>query len=45
MKILVLGATGLIGSHVLRALRGAGCAVTGLSRRRPDGERLSLIHI
>ncbi|MRW87463.1 NAD-dependent epimerase/dehydratase family protein [Pseudoduganella sp. FT26W] len=39
MKILILGATGLIGSHALQALRGAGCAVTGLSRRRPEGER------
>ncbi|MRX07982.1 NAD(P)H-binding protein [Pseudoduganella sp. FT25W] len=38
MKILILGATGLIGSHALQALRGAGCAVTGLSRRRPEGE-------
>jgi uncharacterized protein YbjT (DUF2867 family) len=39
MKVLVTGATGLIGSHVLRALRNAGCSVVGASRRRPQGER------
>ena len=39
MKVLVIGATGLIGGHVLRALRAAGCAVVGASRRRPAGER------
>jgi uncharacterized protein YbjT (DUF2867 family) len=39
MKVLVLGATGLIGSHAVRALRAAGCEVTGLSRRRPVGEQ------
>jgi uncharacterized protein YbjT (DUF2867 family) len=38
MKVLVVGATGMIGSHALQALRGAGCSVTGLSRRRPAGE-------
>jgi uncharacterized protein YbjT (DUF2867 family) len=39
MKVLILGATGLIGSHALQTLRAAGCAVTGLSRRRPATER------
>ena len=39
MKILILGATGLIGSDVLRALRAAGCTVIGASRRRPLDER------
>jgi uncharacterized protein YbjT (DUF2867 family) len=38
MKVLVLGATGLVGSHVLRALRAAGCVAVGASRRRPEGE-------
>lgn len=40
MKVLILGATGLIGSHALRALRNAGCEVIGMSRRRPGGERV-----
>lgn len=35
MNVLILGATGLIGSHALRALAMAGCTVTGASRRRP----------
>lgn len=39
MKVLVLGATGLIGSHTLRALRAAGCDAIGASRHRPPGER------
>lgn len=39
MNILVLGATGLVGSHALLALRAAGCTVTGVSRCRPAGER------
>jgi len=38
MRVLVTGATGLIGAHVVRALRAAGGAVTGLSRQRPAGE-------
>ncbi|NRR32149.1 SDR family oxidoreductase [Oxalobacteraceae bacterium] len=38
MKVLVTGATGLIGGHVLRALRVAGHSVVGMSRRRPQGE-------
>lgn len=37
MKVLVVGATGLIGGHAMSALRAAGCTVTGLSRRRPVG--------
>lgn len=39
MRILITGATGLIGSHALRALRAAGCGVIGASRRRPPEER------
>ena len=39
MKVLVIGATGLIGGHVLRAFRAAGCAAVGASRRRPADER------
>lgn len=35
MKVLILGATGLIGSHALRALHAAGCETIGVSRRRP----------
>lgn len=38
MNVLVLGATGLIGSHTLQALRAAGCNAIGASRRRPPGE-------
>lgn len=40
-KVLVLGATGLIGRHVLGALRRAGYAAIGVSRRRPAGETAS----
>ena len=39
MNVLVIGATGLIGGYVLRALRAAGCQAIGASRRRPAGER------
>jgi uncharacterized protein YbjT (DUF2867 family) len=39
MKVLVLGATGLIGGHALRALRAAGCTAIGASRHRPPDER------
>jgi uncharacterized protein YbjT (DUF2867 family) len=39
MKVLIVGATGLIGSHALQALRNAGCTAVGMSRRRPAGER------
>jgi uncharacterized protein YbjT (DUF2867 family) len=39
MRVLVIGATGLVGGHVLRALRAAGCTAVGASRRRPDDER------
>jgi uncharacterized protein YbjT (DUF2867 family) len=35
MKVLVLGATGLIGSHVLAALLQQGCEAVGISRRKP----------
>ncbi|MCU6498112.1 NAD(P)H-binding protein [Rugamonas sp. A1-17] len=38
MKALVLGATGLVGSHALRALRAAGCTTAGASRHRPQDE-------
>src|SRR5471032_1119861 len=38
MNVLVLGATGLIGGHVLRALRTAGCDAVGASRQRPAAE-------
>ncbi|MYM91129.1 NAD(P)H-binding protein, partial [Rugamonas sp. FT82W] len=38
MRALVLGATGLVGSHALRALRAAGCTTVGASRRRPADE-------
>nr|WP_315254053.1 NAD(P)H-binding protein [uncultured Duganella sp.] len=40
MKVLLLGATGLIGSHAVQALRAAGCLVTGLSRTEADFSRL-----
>lgn len=35
MRILILGATGLIGRHLLAALRDAGHEATGASRHRP----------
>lgn len=38
MKVLILGATGLVGSRALRALRAAGCTVIGASRRHPADE-------
>ncbi|MYM97157.1 NAD(P)H-binding protein [Duganella vulcania] len=38
MKALVLGATGLVGSHALQALRAAGCTTAGASRHRPQDE-------
>lgn len=37
MRVLVIGATGLIGGHVLQALRAAGVDADGASRRRPAG--------
>ena len=37
MTILVLGATGLIGQHLLAALRAAGHTAIGASRREPAG--------
>lgn len=36
MKVLLLGATGLIGSHAVQALRVAGCVVSGLSSAEAD---------
>ena len=33
MRVLVTGATGIVGSDVMRGLRGAGCSVTGVSRK------------
>lgn len=36
MNVLVLGATGLIGSHAVQALRFTGCVVTGWSHREAD---------
>jgi len=35
MRVLVLGATGLIGSHVLKALQQTGCDAIGASRKKP----------
>ena len=37
MRVLVIGTTGLIGGHVLQALRAAGVDADGASRRRPAG--------
>lgn len=37
MNILVIGASGMIGSHVRTALQTAGHRVIGASRRRPEG--------
>ncbi|MPQ58705.1 SDR family oxidoreductase [Duganella sp. FT27W] len=37
MRVLVIGATGLVGAHVLQALRAAGVDADGASRRRPTG--------
>ena len=35
MRVLVIGATGLVGAHVLQALRAAGVDADGASRLRP----------
>ena len=35
-KIVVLGGSGFIGSHVCKALIGRGCAVTSISRNGPN---------
>ena len=40
MRVLVLGGTGTIGAAVVRALTGAGHAVSGLTRRPEAAERL-----
>jgi len=37
MRVLVIGATGLVGAHVVQALRAAGVDADGASRRRPAG--------
>ena len=37
MRVLVIGATGLVGAHVLQALHAAGIDADGASRRRPAG--------
>ena len=37
MRVLVIGATGLVGAHVLQVLRAAGVDADGASRRRPTG--------
>ena len=37
MRVLVIGATGLVGAHVLEALHAAGIDADGASRRRPAG--------
>jgi len=37
MRVLVIGATGLVGAHVLQALHAAGMDADGASRRRPTG--------
>jgi len=39
MKVMVVGATGLIGSHVANALENAGCTVVGCSRQKPSDTR------
>ena len=37
MRVLVIGATGLVGAHVVQPLRAAGVDADGASRRRPAG--------
>lgn len=44
MRILVLGATGLIGRHLLAALHAAGHAPIGASRRAPAGATERSMH-
>ena len=41
--ILVVGATGLLGSEICRRLRGQGAAVRGLVRRTANPERLEIV--
>ena len=40
MKVLVTGASGFLGSHLIGGLLAAGHSVRGLSRNTPKGERL-----
>jgi uncharacterized protein len=42
MRVLVTGATGLIGSHLCRELSGAGKTVIGLSRSPESADRLAV---
>ena len=41
-KIVVLGGSGFIGSHVCKALIGRGCAVTSISRNGPNTPSIRL---
>ena len=39
MRVLVTGASGFVGSHIIAGLLGAGHDVRGLSRTEPVGDR------
>ncbi|BDI28231.1 oxidoreductase [Capsulimonas corticalis] len=39
MEVLVTGASGFVGNHMIEALLAAGHSVRGLSRKKPQGER------
>src|SRR5215468_2114899 len=41
MKILVTGATGTVGSEVVKALRQRGAEIQALTRKRPESVKLS----
>lgn len=43
MRILITGVTGFVGQRLAQALLARGCAVTGLSRRRPADPRIAHI--
>lgn len=45
MKVLVTGATGFVGSHLLEALRGMGCVARGLVRSPAKAAALGLADI